>query len=528
MLMLLYLLLSIFCSVVAATTAITTTIYVAPPVHLKIEERGTKDFPFRSLEAARDLLRTGYKKNTKRIIKISGTHYLSETFILDERDSGSVEHPIIYQGIDGENSTLFGGVQIPSSSFKPVFGKPNIYVAPLFTSTKNVINTTTLGTLANPYPKAKMELFYGNDNQPMTLARDPNIGSDKLKTWKWVGYENMTGVLPNTTNQFNFTDTDTGTKWMNSLSMDASRNETASMWLHGYFKFDWRDTFVRVSSIKQSSSTSFTVTTDAATPPQYPYLKGCRFYAVNSLGLLDSPGEYYISKKTGDLFFMPPTTDSKSGVTERVVVSVLDQVISLKNVENVHFESLTISTSQNVVAQVSNSNNINITNSTVSNAGGECISMNAANNSHIHNNVIYGCGGSGASIASGSISQLTSGRSSVVNNVISNFSRIRRTYQPAVGFSSVGLYVGYNNISRCPHTGIQGGGNNNLFEYNRIDHCAYESVDVGAFYIGRSWSQRGNVARFNTFSNIRSKFFFVCFYILLGRGMFLLLFFLVV
>merc|ERR1719174_2600245 len=25
----------------------------------------------------------------------------------------------------------------------------------------------------------------------MTLARDPNIGTDPLRTWKWAGYENM-------------------------------------------------------------------------------------------------------------------------------------------------------------------------------------------------------------------------------------------------------------------------------------------------------------------------------------------------
>ena len=45
---------------------------------------------------------------------------------------------------------------------------------------------------------------------------------------------------------------------------------------------------------------------------------------------------------------------------------------------------------------------------------------------------------------------------------------------------------------------------NNLFEHNHVKQCTYETVDVGAFYVGRSWSQRGNVARYNTFQNIRS------------------------
>ena len=130
--------------------------------------------------------------------------------------------------------------------------------------------------------------------------------------------------------------------------------------------------------------------------------------------------------------------------------------------------------------------------------------MSGVTNSHILKNIVYGCGGSGTSVASGNIQELIPGNSTIVGNVITNFSRIRRTYQPAIGFNSVGLYVAHNNISHCPHTGIQGGGNNNLFEYNTIDHCTYESVDVGAFYVGRSWSQRGNVVQYNTFKNIKS------------------------
>ena len=43
-----------------------------------------------------------------------------------------------------------------------------------------------------------------------------------------------------------------------------------------------------------------------------------------------------------------------------------------------------------------------------------------------------------------------------------------------------------------------------MFEYNTITHACYETIDTGAFYIGRSWSQRGNVARYNVFDTVRS------------------------
>ena len=505
-------------STVLANEPATTILYVSSQHEGQQKSAQSNDgkgnLKFTTLEAARDFLRTANAavKNSTRIVQIQGPHYLSQTFKLDERDSGTIDHPIIYQGTPYDNTTLFGGIHIPPSSFTPVFGKPNVYVTNLY---QHGINQTQLGQLGNPYPSAKMELFYGNTQQPMTLARDPNIGTDPQSTWHWAGYNNMTGIVPNTTNAFKFNDTDTATKWMNSMYMDAARNETATMWLHGYFKFDWRDTFVKVSSIQpdappastatratRAPGSSFTVTTDRKTPPQYPYQPGCRFYAVNSLGLLDSPGEYYISRSSGDLYFMPPTA---AGVTESVIVSVLDQVVALTNTQNIVFHDLTISTSQNTVLRVSNSNHINITNNVIANAGSACVGASAVTNTVIGNNVIYGCGGSGASVASGNIKLLISGNSSIVNNTITNFSRVRRTYQPAIGFDSVGLYVANNNISHGPHACIQGGGNNNLFEYNTITHCTFESVDVGAFYVGRSWSQRGNVARYNTFSNIRSN-----------------------
>ena len=53
------------------------------------------------------------------------------------------------------------------------------------------------------------------------------------------------------------------------------------LWLHGYWKFDWRDTFLRIASITPGKAGgAATYTRDPATPPQYPFTNGCRFYAV--------------------------------------------------------------------------------------------------------------------------------------------------------------------------------------------------------------------------------------------------------
>ena len=42
-----------------------------------------------------------------------------------------------------------------------------------------------------------------------------------------------------------------------------------------------------------------------------------------------------------------------------------------------------------------------------------------------------------------------------------------------------------------------------MFEFNTITHAGFETIDVEAFYDGRSWSQRGNMARYNRIKHVR-------------------------
>ena len=398
-----------------------TTIYVTPTKSLTSNlELGTIDAPFTSLEAARDLLRSGYGQRTRREVLLRGGNYhLPRPFTLDERDAGTAEFPIIYAAYPGESPHLSGGVLVPPNLFVRTSvpsGATNAFVADLF-SLKGV-NTSSLGRMGHPYISQKLEVFYGG--QPMTLARDPNVGTDSLRTWKWAGYENMTvadstetpGIrmrrgsgreidcsdsadtmqcyldsladVPELRSRegtshtfgsnmtFTFKDTDRGAFWASALSEAASRNETAAMWLHGYWKFDWRDTYIQVASISANkasdpnseSVSSYSVTRAADTPPQYPWVSGCRFYAVNSLGLLDAPGEYFVSD-SGKLWFIPPDTDTD--VLKPVVVSIAEHVVAASGAHHTHFVGLGVSDAQGTVMQLSDAVGAVVSNCTVSN-----------------------------------------------------------------------------------------------------------------------------------------------------------------
>ena len=465
------------------------------------QQTGSRDRPFGTVHAARDFLRGRPHSGQPCRVCVRGTHYLHEPLALDERDAGSAEAPILYT-TDPEATTpasLSGGVAVPASAFVPAVGPTGIRLlkANLFALG---LNASVLGGLANPYPKAKLELYY--DGTPMVLARDPNVAPDG-RTWRYAGYEAMRTT--NDSQVFTLDDdnttTTTGARWAAALA------DGDDLWVHGFWKFDWRDTYLRVASIeRQRGLGRYAVRRDNSTPPQYPWVNGARFYALNALRLLDSAGEYYVNSTSGELWFLPPdgVLDGVGGLKGAAVVSVLPTVLSLDGANFTSFANLTLSVAQQSSLRATDVANVTFSDLSITNAGmGACVSMSGAANSSLARAAVHGCGGSAVSVGGGDRATLVHANVTVSDSTMDDFARWRRTYQPGIGFDCVGCTFANNTITNSPHAAIQGGGNDNLFERNTVSKACFGSIDVGAFYVGRSWAQRGNVVRHNRFEHIR-------------------------
>ena len=462
------------------------------------------------LFAARQALRAGKGRGkTRRVMLRAGVHLLSQPFILDSRDAGEPGAPISYithpdDVARGNYARLAGGLRVPPAAFKPAqvpSGVPGVLVVNLFALG---LNASSLGAM---YPRAKLELFYGG--RPMTLARDPNIDTDPLATWTWFGYENATRVDDLT---LAFHDGPTGARWHAALS---DHGHNGSLWLHAYTAFDWRDDYVRLLAVvprgNASGKASYLLKRDAATAPSYPWKSGCRFYAVDNLALLDAPSEYYVSPSTGELYFLPPhrsghssssSNSSPPELLDDVLVSVLKTVLNATDANHTTFANLTVEIAQGDLVHLHGSH-LHLHSVTARNAGGACISLSGGDNS-ITDSTVHGCGAAGVNLSGGDLATLAPAGSSAIGNRVSNCSRIIRTYQPAVGFSGVGLRVANNTLTNGPHVAITGQGNDNIFEFNSMSRFAFECADCGCFYVGRSWAQRGNIARFNSFDTVRA------------------------
>ena len=508
--------------------AAATTIFEAPPGHSSVlrgsEELGTLDAPFTTLEAA--WMRS--RSSGRAACSCAAATIFCRAHSRLMRATRTPDAPVVYRAYPGESPRIIGGLEIPATAFTPTKlpsgapgGSGNLFDLG--------INETTLGGMSNPYISRKLELFYGGS--PMTLARDPNIGTDPMRTWRWAGYENMSvtnsqrrpgkrrwrhsmpfprdssdvrqqrlpayldwlasvpeaGEGDDSTLSFTFKDANRGALWASALQEAAARNETSGLWLHGYWKFDWRDTYIKVSSISPNpvhdgsdssgAPVAYSVTRDASTPPQYPWISGCRFYATNALSLLDQPGEYFVSKKTGTSISSPLPGQMSS----RVQSSLHLAMSSLQNAHT-HFVGITVSTSQSDAFVW----RFWRTDRQLCGIERQVVPVHVwCRDASITRVVAFGCGASGVSVEGGDIKTLEKSNTSVLGCHISDFARKRRTYQPGIAFHGVGMRFANNTVRDAPHAGMTGGGNDLTFENNVLNRTVYECIDAGAFYVGK-------------------------------------------
>ncbi|XP_065182891.1 uncharacterized protein LOC135813811 [Sycon ciliatum] len=317
------------------------------------------------------------------------------------------------------------------------------------------LSSGELGDCAND----KLEAFYSGE--PLVLARYPDIGSDGKPQ-----FMNIAKVI-NSSNQFQY----------NNSRLSAVKN-ASSMWLHGYWGQDWADNYVRVVKLDGAAST---VTTDTKTPPVYGFHKTARFYALNTLEFLDSPGEYYLDRGAGVLYFALPADAPVNG---ELTVSMQPTVVSLKNVSFLTLDNLNVMHSRSVAVESDSTMNVTFSNSAIVGHGGRALRAGGAVQTLIHNITAHGIGCAGLSLEGGDLHSLTRANSTIQHCSVYDFARWKRTYNPGVAFGGVGNDYLHNTIYGGPHTAIFGACNDCLFAYNNISNMCFESTDTGAFYTG--------------------------------------------
>jgi hypothetical protein len=446
------------------------------------------DGPFATLEAARDAVRDLKARGKMPTGGVTvwlreGTYRLSQSFSLTAEDTGTPEAPIVYAAYRDEEVRLTGGQSV--TGFKPVTDerilsrlKPEAR-SKVMQADLRAIGIDTYGSLAargfgRPIVPSHAELFV--DDQPMRLARFPNAG--------WL----KTAGAP---------DGPKGATFTYNSAEPGRWKDPADVWVHGYWTWDWADSYEKVKSIDAGK---MAVTTE---PPHgvYGYAKDKRFVFLNVLEELDEPGEWYLDRVAGMLYFWPtmPLADSK------VELSTLgNPLVTLRNASNIRLRNLIFECGRASGVDMAGGTDDLVQGCSFRNLGmyaagvdGFACGLQSCN--------IYNTADGGVVLNGGDRATLKPGKNFVVNCDIHDYQTWDRTYRPGVHIFGVGNRIANNRIHDAPHCGILLHGNDHLIEYNEIFRVCEETSDAGAFYLGRDFTERGNVVQFNYFHELDAR-----------------------
>lgn len=445
---------------------------------------GSREAPLASLAGARDRIRQLRSEGITGPVMVAfgrGTYFFNSPVSFSKQDSGSEAGPVTYLAAAGQpvhftaGRTVTGWQPVADQQVLarlPEVARQAVRVADLRGQGIGDYGTLKVHGFAGPNPPAVAELFF--QDRPMSLARWPNEGFRGLK--KVV---NATTLLP---------DTDRTKQWQNE----------ADPWVFAYWHHDWAELFEPLTGI--AAETGALLRSETVKPQYGITANRARWYAANLLCELDAPGEYYLDRKAGRLYFWPPGGASADLAT--TVLSMGEGVLRAADVSHVRFQGFTLEACRGTAVRITGGNDCQLVGCTIRNIGHSAVSVSGGQRHTVYGCDIHDCGTGGIGMAGGDRKTLTPASHTAENNHVFRYSRRARTYRAGISVSGVGNRIVRNLIHHGPHLAISAGGNDHLVAGNEVHNVVAESGDAGAYYVGRDWTQRGNVLRGNYWHDI--------------------------
>jgi hypothetical protein len=444
---------------------------------------GSRAQPFQTLERARDAARGASKPVT--IWLLAGDYPRSSTLELSAADS-----QVSWQAAPGAKVRIHGGLLLTgwqavedktvAARLQPA-ARRHVRVVDLQRLPPEALGRFASRGFSRPITPAHSELFFAS--RRMTVARWPNqsfatIAKPADATPQDDDHGRFHGRL-----EYGF---------FFEGAKPAPWKSARNVWAHGYWSWDWANSYEEV--VEFDRERGFVKTK----PPYglYGFRAGQRFYLLNILEELDEPGEYYVDYDARKLYFWPPAA---LGTGEAALSLLGSPLVRVSGASQVSFRGMTFEYTRGTAIEVSDGEGFLLDRAVIRNVGNAAIMIAGGRRHTVNGTEIFHTGDGGIFLQGGDRKTLTPGSHSATNNRIHHIAEWSRTYQPGVRLEGVGHRVAHNLIHHSPHNGILLNGNDHLIEFNNIHHTCLETGDVGAFYMGRDYSERGNRIRFNFF-----------------------------
>ena len=332
---------------------------------------------------------------------------------------------------------------------------------------------------------------------------DPNCGST-CRSFQWCTRENAHHTGCNATER--------PADWVAAAA-------AGRLFVHGFFKYLWRDNRVQINTVdvskQQLITNSTTISPTGVFPSAVWYAYGLSLHEE-----LDVPGEFALNRTDGVLSAILPSGCVQDGVvvckTRLVPASSAANaagpfsVVLITDTADITLRGMNITGSAGSGVTVQNSSNITIDRCKVNNVatgvtvGGEHPRKGRAvtkNVSLLHSEVGYTMLASTV-WSGGNRSTLQKPGFLCENNRLHDFGRWTYTYSGGAHMTGYGIVVRKNLFFSSYHLALLFSGNDHLIELNEIRNVVTIAYDTGAIYAGRDLSSRGTIIRHNFFHNL--------------------------
>lgn len=488
---------------------------------------GSIDRPFRSIEQARDHIRTMKRNKGQRasIFLREGIYHIDKPIKLDKEDSYVTIMPW-----NGERVELTGGRILDNAKFR----KATAASGKRFTSKSRLkpgmeqkvyvydlkgdgIPVGAILKNGGGWDAKELPPELSVDGKTQTLARYPNGDSDFLtgKNIRCLDQgsvpRDFIGKSPSRSNAelmgmkspvFQATSLpENSRKWAAPHGRtDNSRYETDG-WLSGRFAVLWAEDNCRIASRDGDEIRC-----------EYPSMYGVhgnnmKLRATNLLCELDEPGEYYIDRFNGnDILYYYPENGSLEG--KEIMLSTSDNLImDIDWTSGLEIVDIIFSGTKSSAMNLKDCDKTLIDGCEFYNISKNAVEiedntkLNTAN--VVSNCRIHDMGYGGVLLSGGGRKQLLRSNDVVRNCEISNFSRLK-SYTPAITLHGMGHTAEYNYIHDAPHMAILIKGNDNLVSHNKIVNTCNNTGDMAPIYLGRDLMMLGNEISYNYIENVNS------------------------
>ena len=485
---------------------------------------GTKERPFASLQRARDAVRAlkqngGLPPGGVTVWLHGGAHVVKTALELGPEDSGTAQGPVSYRAYPKEAVTLFGGAILDATWFAPVGDQAVLdrIISP--GARGKVLQVDLRARGITDYGELSRHGFAGADagktppmelsvnGERMTLARWPNADENMDQYLARpqrgrLGVVSRAGIV------------DTGPKagdpdFMQrggtiTYAFDRPRlwAQADDIWLDGVFTYSWEWSYNKIAKMDvERKQITLAYGEVSSLADQY---SGDFFHAENLLEEMDQPGEYYLDRKSGILYLLPPASWT-AGKPTIAVSTLATPMFVLRGASYVTLADLTLDTGRSSAVACEGGEGALVERCEIRNFAGDGASLTGKKHGiracHVHR-----IGGTAILLGGGNLQTLEPSGCFAEGNHIHHFGYYNQVYTSgvALAWSSVGSRVAHNLIHDCPHLAMNVYGNDHVIEYNEFHDVVKTHADMGAIYLnlGGTPLERGTVIRRNYFHHI--------------------------